>query len=40
MMRAARFASQLGVSVHPDVRKAMTPDGGAHHHHFGRADPR
>ncbi|MFI5085761.1 MAG: CCA tRNA nucleotidyltransferase [Actinomycetales bacterium] len=24
MMRAARFASQLGISVHPDVRAAMT----------------
>lgn len=24
MMRAARFASQLGISVHPDVRLAMT----------------
>ncbi|MET3719373.1 MULTISPECIES: CCA tRNA nucleotidyltransferase [unclassified Arthrobacter] len=24
MMRAARFASQLGVSVHPDVRRAMS----------------
>lgn len=24
MMRAARFASQLGISVHPDVRQAMT----------------
>jgi len=24
MMRAARFAAQLGVTVHPDVRRAMT----------------
>ena len=37
MMRAARFASQLGVSVRDDVRDAMTGMAERIKHHFRRA---
>ena len=40
MMRAARFAAQLGFTVAPEVVAAMTRHGRADHHRVRRARPR
>ena len=40
MMRAARFAAQLGFTVAPEVVAAMTDDGRADRDRLGRAGPR